>query len=192
VLQSQQRASRLVDQLLALALADEAGAAIQLHRLDLAACARDRLVRLLPQADEAGFELEATGLEAPVWVMGDAALIDGLLANLLDNALRYGRRPGRPGRIRLEVVEAAGRVQLVIEDEGPGIDAGQRESLKLRWRQGRDGQRLGVGSGLGLAIVQRYAELMGASVSLETGIGGQGLRIRVSFPSPQDTTLPPP
>jgi two-component system sensor histidine kinase TctE len=192
VLQSQQRASRLVDQLLAQALADEAGAAIQLQRLDLAACARDRLVRLLPQADKAGFELEAAGLETPVWVMGDAALVDGLLANLLDNALRYGRVPDRPGRIRLEVGMAQGRVQLIVEDDGPGIDAAQRDSLKLRWHQGREGQRLGMGSGLGLAIVQRYAELMQAEFSLEAGTHGRGLRVRVAFPSPKATTLLPP
>jgi two-component system sensor histidine kinase TctE len=192
VLQSQQRASRLVDQLLAVALADEASSAVQLQRLDLAALAREGLLQLLPRADQAGVELEASGLDEPAWVMGDPALIDGLLANLLDNALRYGRTPGTPARLRLEVLRRDGRIELAVCDDGPGLGEAQRESLKGRWRQGRDGTRLGVGAGLGLAIVQRYAALMHADFRLDAGPGGRGLRASVAYPSLDETTLTTP
>ncbi|MFX8242926.1 hypothetical protein ABTL31_19450, partial [Acinetobacter baumannii] len=79
VLGRQQHASRLVDQLLAIALSSETGAVLQLQRVDLAACARDRLLQLLPLADKAGVELEAGGLDEPAWVMAAPALLDGLL-----------------------------------------------------------------------------------------------------------------
>ncbi|MCY4757056.1 sensor histidine kinase [Pelomonas aquatica] len=181
VLESQQRASRLVDQLLAVALASEAEAVVQLRRLDLAAGARDRLLQLLPLADKAGVELEAGGLDEPAWVMADPALVDGLLANLLDNALRYGHRPGKAGRIRLDIGHADGRVVLSVTDQGPGIGAEQREALKARWRQGSDGARLGQGAGLGLSIVQRYAELMQAEFRLDEGDGGAGLKASMAF-----------
>lgn len=193
ILQSQQRASRLVDQLLALALADESGPAVTLSPVDLAACARDRLLQLLPQADQAGVELEAAGLDAPALVWGDAALIDGLLSNLLDNALRYGRLPGQPGHIRLEVRQElqpdGPRVHLSVCDQGPGLAAAERAALKARWRQGPEGTRLGLGAGLGLAIVQRYADLMQARFRLEEGPQGHGLCACVAFMSPTAATL---
>lgn len=184
VLHSQQRASRLVDQLLAVALAHEAGTAVQLKRLDLAACARDRLLQLLPLADQAGIELEASGLDEPAWVVGDTALVDGLLANLLDNALRYGRQAGGGGRVWIELDRTDRHTVLSVCDQGPGIDAAQRATLTSRWRQGADGLARGLGAGLGLAIVQRYAQLMQADFSLDTGEGGRGLRASVAFPSP--------
>ncbi|MFG6485902.1 sensor histidine kinase [Roseateles sp. BYS78W] len=189
VLQSQQRASRLVDQLLALALADEAGAAITLKALDLAALARDQLLHLLPRADKAGAELEASGLDEPAWVSADTALVEGLLANLLDNALRYGRGPAP---IRLELQRGPAWTRLSVIDAGPGIGPAQRESLKARWRQGSDGARLGLGAGLGLAIVQRYAALMHAELQLDSGPDGRGLCASVAFRSLASGTLPPP
>jgi two-component system sensor histidine kinase TctE len=181
VLGRQQHASRLVDQLLAMALASETGAVLQLQRVDLAACARDRLLQLLPLADKAGVELEAGGLDEPAWVMAAPALLDGLLDNLLDNALRYGHQPGAAGQIRLEIARAGGRLLLSVTDRGPGISAEQRDSLKARWRQGSDGARLGQGAGLGLSIVQRYAELMQAEFGLDAGDDGTGLKASVAF-----------
>lgn len=190
ILQSQHRASRQVEQLLAMALADEAGTAVQLKPLDLAACARDVLLRRLPQADAAGFELEATGLDGPAWILADTALVEGLLGNLLDNALRYGRLPGEPGQVLLSLRRLAGQVELGVTDRGPGIPAELRERLKARWAQGAEGTR--QGTGLGLAIVQRYAELLRGEFHLEDGPQGRGLLATVTFPSHPAPTLPPP
>lgn len=183
VLESQQRASRLIDQLLALALADETGAGLPLQRLDLAALARTQLLQLLPRADKAGVELEGSGLDDEAWVLGDTALVEGLLANLLDNALRYGRGAHTPSRIRLAVEQQAGRVELTVSDNGPGISPALRESVKNRWRQGQEGTRLGQGAGLGLAIVQRYAELMNADLQLSDADQGTGLQAGITFPA---------
>jgi two-component system sensor histidine kinase TctE len=192
VLHSQRRASRLVNQLLAIALAEEAGAAVQLKPTDLADLAREQLLQMLPEADRAGVELEAIGLETPAWVMADTALLEGLLGNLLDNALRYGRRPGEAGRVWVELGRTPARTLLSVCDQGPGIHPAQRQALKTRWRQGADGTALGAGAGLGLSIVQRYAALMHADFQLEAGEGGRGLRASVSFPSSAGPALPLP
>jgi two-component system sensor histidine kinase TctE len=189
VLHSQRRASRLVNQLLAIALAEEAGAAVQLKPTDLADRAREQLLQMLPEADRAGVELEAVGLETPAWVMADTALLEGLLGNLLDNALRYGRQPGEPGRVWVELRRTPGRTLLSVCDQGPGMGPAQRQALKTRWRQGTDGTALGVGVGLGLSIVQRYAEVMQADFELAEGDGGVGLRASVAFRSSDGPTL---
>ncbi|MCE4557706.1 sensor histidine kinase [Roseateles cellulosilyticus] len=192
VAQSQQRASRLVDQLLALALADETDAALPLKPLDLADLVRSQLLRVLPRADAAGLELEASGLDAPAWVRGDAALIEGLLGNLLDNALRYGRPAEGGGCLRVDLSRAGARTLLTVSDDGPGLDPAACASLTSRWRQGPEGRRLGQGAGLGLAIVQRYAALMQAHFRLDAGPAGRGLGAVVAFPSCQGMTLPTP
>jgi two-component system sensor histidine kinase TctE len=184
VLLSQQRASRLVDQLLAMALANEAGTAIRLVALDLSQCAREQLLQFLPRADQAGIELEAHGLEDPALVQGDPALIEGLLGNLLDNALRYGHAPGGRGKVWIELRRRPGAVELSVCDQGPGISEAQRQTLSERWQQGPEGTALGLGAGLGLAIVRRYAGLMQAQLRLEPGDGGLGLRASVVFPTP--------
>ncbi len=183
VLQGQQRASRLVDQLLALALADEAQNSRVLQPLDLGRLARELVLQFLARADKAGVELGASGLEARIWVLADPALLEGLLANLLDNALRYGRPASGKPMLSVDLAREGAGVRLSVTDNGPGIAPNQRTALRLRWAQGSAHQRLGVGAGLGLSIVERYAELMQARLSLDDGPQGQGLRASVLFPS---------
>ena len=149
--------------------------------------ARDAVLRVLQRADAAGVDLGARGLDRPVVVQGQAVLIEGVLGNLIDNALRYGRPAGGgpAPRITVEIASGApgeeGSVVLSVVDNGPGIPEAQRTDLLQRWAQGREGERLGQGAGLGLAIVARYAELLGARLVLGTGPDGQGLRVGLVF-----------
>ena len=182
IVASQARASHLVDQLLALALADEAEGSPALEAVALDRVARDVLLQCLPRADAAGVDLGASGLEDPVEVPARAALVEGLLNNLLDNALRYGGGvPGRRPVVTLELARCGGEVLLSVTDNGPGLPASERQRMTQRWAQGPTGERLGEGAGLGLAIVARYAELMHARFELADGPGGQGLRASVAF-----------
>ncbi|AVT11485.1 sensor histidine kinase [Paracidovorax avenae] len=185
---SEARASHLVDQLLALALADEVRGAVPRQPVALDDLARDAVLRFLPRADAAGVDLGARGLDQPVVVQGQTVLIEGVLGNLIDNALRYGRpvQEGVAPRITVEIAQertenGAGEVVLSVVDNGPGIPQGLRTDLMQRWAQGREGERLGQGAGLGLAIVARYAELLGARLVLGTGPDGQGLRVGLVF-----------
>ena len=74
--------------LLALARAAEGGIALTLQPLALHTLVRDVLLRYLPRADALGVDLGAEGLEQAVVVRGNIALVEGILNNLLDNALR--------------------------------------------------------------------------------------------------------
>ena len=188
---SEARASRLVDQLLALARADEASTGIRLETLALDELVSDAVLRFLPRADALGADLGARGIEQPVSVRGDAMLVEGILNNLIDNALRYGRAAdGQPSSVTVEVAQQGGAVRMSVIDGGPGLTAGQRAGLLARWAQGEPGLLLGQGSGLGLAIVARYAELMQARLELGAGPDGRGLAAGVVFapgggPAPQ-------
>lgn len=182
IVQSESRASHLVDQLLALALADEARAAVQLVPLRLDEAVRDTVLRFLARADAAGVDLGAIGLDDPVWVLGDAILLEGVLNNLLDNALRYGRPDaGVPPVITVEIARQGAQTALSVLDNGPGLPAAAVQRLLQRWAQGESGVALRQGAGLGLAIVTQYARVLRATLSLEAGPQGRGLSARLTF-----------
>lgn len=184
IVQSEARASHLVDQLLALALADEARQAMPAQPLALEQLVQEVLLRFLPRADAAGVDLGAEGLEQPCPVRSQPLLIEGILSNLLDNALRYGRPlEGAPARITVTLARNSAALLLQVQDNGPGLDAVQRQRLAQRWVQGSDGERLGAGAGLGLGIVARYAQLLGARLELAPGAGDQGLCVRLVLPA---------
>ena len=178
IAQGEQRASRLVDQLLALARAGEGSAGVKMEDVRLDQLARAVLLRFLPKADGLGVDLGGEGLDEPVTVRGDAGLVEGILGNLLDNALRYGASAAP--RVTVSVARVEAHVVLSVTDNGPGPGGQDPVQLRKRWTQGVAGQRLGAGAGLGLAIVGRYAELLGAAFSLETAPGG-GARAVLRF-----------
>lgn len=184
IVQSEARASHLVDQLLALALADEARQAMPAQPVALEQLVQDVLLRFLPRADAAGVDLGAEGLETPCRIRSQPLLIEGILSNLLDNALRYGHPgAGRVPRITVALQRQGGALQLLVQDNGPGLDSVQRQRLAQRWVQGSDGERLGAGAGLGLGIVARYADLLGARLELGVPAQDQGLCVRLVFPA---------
>ena len=178
IAQSQARASHLIDQLLALALAQEAREVLRPQALRLDEVVRETLLRHLPRADQLGVDLGARGLDSPVSVLAQRALLEGVLDNLIDNALRYGRpTDGGAARVTVDIAPVAeGGWRLSVMDNGPGLPAAERERLLSRWAQGQAGEALGQGSGLGLAIVAEYARILGASLQLEAGEDGCGLR----------------
>ncbi len=187
ILQSEERASHLVNQLLALALADEARDSVKLESVRVDELVRRVLLSFVARADAVGVDLGAAGLDVATSAEASPVLLEGVLANLVDNALRYGRGAA-PATVTVEIERRDAEVLIAITDSGPGLDAEQRESMKRRWTQGLAGVKLGAGAGLGLAIASRYAELMGGSLQLDVGPGGRGVRAVVrlrSGPAPQ-------
>ncbi len=179
---SQVRASRLIDQLLALALADEARESVTLAPVAVNNIARNVLLSYLQRADAQGVDLGAIGLDQAVVALGDAALLEGALNNLIDNALRYGK-PGDASRqsITVKVAQQGDVVLISVTDNGPGIDDALRERLLSRWARGQAGAQYKSGAGLGLAIVARYAVLLGGTLILDTTTGGAGLSATLSL-----------
>ena len=180
IAQSQERASHLIDQLLALALADEAQQQLTHESVALHEVVRDVVMRFLPRADAKQVDLGAVGIEQPLWVQANRALLEGVLNNLLDNALRYGASPSGESRITVSVADAPQAVVLSVMDNGPGVSEAQRQKLSRRWVQGSAGEALKEGSGLGLAIVHEYARLLGATVSMQNE-NPQGWRVSLTF-----------
>ena len=181
---SQERASRLVDQLLALALADEARDTLALGPLRVDEITRNAVLSHLPRADAQEVDLGAIGLDEPVLALGNTVLLEGALNNLIDNALRHGCVGGAAEpAVTVEVRRHAGTVSLSVIDNGPGIDDEHRERQLERWAQGQAGAARG-GAGLGLAIVGRYAAMLGGTLTLDTPPGGRGLSATLTLKTP--------
>ena len=186
IVKSEERASHLMDQLLALAYADEAQQGTPLQALRLDTLVRGVVMRYMPKAMSQSVDLGAEGLDEPVWVMGQAALIEGVVGNLLDNALRHGQPLGGAspcvtiGLARLPHPGTAGagaQVVLSVTDNGPGIDPAQQIRVQARWARSDAQTDVNAGFGLGLSIIKAYAHLLKSRLQWEAGPQGTGLRI---------------
>lgn len=167
----------VTNKLLLLAQAEHADAQARLVPVDLAAAALRCSEQLAALADRRRIDL---GLDAPdtgaAWVRAEPALLDALIANLLDNALRY---TPEGGRVTVGVRRVGAQVELTVDDNGPGIPAEALERVFDRfYRLAGDSE----GTGLGLAIVREVARGCGATVTLQANPGeAHGLRVRVTF-----------
>jgi two-component system, OmpR family, sensor histidine kinase TctE len=118
------------------------------------------------------------GIEATaVSVLADPALLDDLLSNLVDNALKY---TPRGGRVTISAGNHNGRPHLAVEDNGPGIPEAERQRVRQRFY--RMPNSPGHGSGLGLAIVDEIARLHDATVTIGPGADGRGTKVELRFP----------
>ena len=170
------RASHLIEQLLATAQTDPNDTSAALQTIDVAAATRQTIADLFAQAQARQLQLE---LDAPEQVLlaADPARWRMLVRNLLDNAIRYTP----PGGFLLVSIQSTGSAtRFSIEDSGPGIPPGERAQVFERFYRGADNQQ--PGSGLGLAIVKNIAEQHGAHIELDTSRYG-GLKASVIFPT---------
>jgi two-component system sensor histidine kinase TctE len=112
-------------------------------------------------------------------VQGQALLLHEMLANLVDNALRY---TPQGGAVILRVQENAGSVTLEVEDNGPGIAAAEHERVFVPFYRAAATLEINpAGHGLGLAIVRDIATLHNATISLDAPTTNTGLKVRISF-----------
>ena len=172
------RATRLVEQLLALARQEGAGEGAELVSLDLTALARNALADAEPEAARHAIALTLDAPTAHVVLRADEAALAVLLRNLLGNALRH-TSPG--GQVRVGVREEASVIDLTVEDSGPGIAPDERARVLDRFY--RVPGTPGHGSGLGLAIVRAIAERHGAALTLDASPTLGGLRVMLRWPA---------
>jgi two-component system sensor histidine kinase TctE len=170
-----QATSRLASQLLSLARAEPA-ADVRTETIDLGALARETCTTLVPDALAHGADLgfEDLGSEP---IHGQPLLIRELLANLIDNSVRYAPH----GTVTVGVRQDGPDVVLSVEDDGPGIPGDERSKVFERFYRVRGTP--GDGAGLGLSIVREIAQRYRGSVTLLDGAGGKGLRVEVRFPA---------
>jgi len=124
-------------------------------------------------AEEQGVTL-ATKIDGDPRTLGDKDLLASALANLLDNALKYG---GRTVTIEVHASPQTETVTLIVRDDGPGIPAEEREKVIQRFYRLNHSV---AGSGLGLSIVAAIAHLHGATLHLEDA--APGLLVRIVLP----------
>ncbi len=182
----------MVNGMLTLAKADS-GDGIPKEPVDLAAVARDVVVHVRDRAAQKGLVLEARG-EREAFVAGDPALLRQVVANLVDNALKFTER----GSITVVVSADLSSVTLAVEDTGPGIDEDLADRLFDRFfRSDLSHSRTVEGTGLGLAIVRSIARVHDGVVGAKLRPGG-GAAFLVTLPrlrTPSSSNLhdrPPP
>lgn len=145
----------------------EAGAQRADARFDLAAVVRDVAELYEPVAEERGiaFSVEADG---EAIVDGQRELIAQALANVLDNAIKYGAATGSPqsgGAINVRLSAQGDVARIVIADRGPGIRPEDRERVFKRFVR-LESSRSQPGSGLGLSLAAAVARLHGGELTL--------------------------
>jgi two-component system sensor histidine kinase TctE len=167
--------SHLTTQLLVLARSEPIDGGYELRPVDLCKLAKETCMDWVPKALQRHMELSFEGSERSVYVRGDEVLLRELLANLLDNAICYGRDRGN---ITVKV-EPYPSPRLSVEDDGPGIPVVEMDRIFERFY--RIPGSSGDGCGLGLPIVKEIADLHKARLELNRASAEGGTRIELVF-----------
>ncbi|MEA2229924.1 MAG: hypothetical protein QOF04_3554 [Solirubrobacteraceae bacterium] len=165
---------RLIQALLTLART-EAGVTRR-DAADLADAARIAVAQIASEASAAHLDLRETLAPAPV--EGDRRLLERLVANLVENAVRHNR-PG--GMVEVRTSSDARRSVVEVRNDGDVVPPGAVDSLLQPFQRLDRGAR-GDGAGLGLSIVRSVAEAHGGEVTLQARPSG-GLVVKVSLPA---------
>lgn len=143
--------------------------------VDLGALLREVVELYMPLAEEARLALSVHVPAGVTAVLGDRRLITQLLANLVENAIQHA---SGGTAVRVGADDNADAVRVWVEDDGPGIPAGEREAVFRRFYR-LDRSRRTRGNGLGLAMVRAIAELHGGHAAIvESALG---VRAEVTF-----------
>jgi two-component system OmpR family sensor kinase len=169
------RLERLAEDLLVLARSDQGRLPLRRSALSVGRLLTDVAERFRPEAAEANRALE---VEAPdgLELVGDAVRLEQALGNLVENSLRHGE-----GAIRLSALEANGRVELHVVDQGTGFPPEFLAGAFQRFTRA-DEARSGNGVGLGLAIVDVIARAHAGSAHAANREAG-GADVWLSLPS---------
>ncbi len=171
------RMVRLIDDIMNLSRLDEGGADMQRAELDLYKIAIEAVGSLENEAKQAGVGFEISGESAVI--VGVPQLINGIVLNLCDNAIKYNRENGKVG---VSVTNEDGSVILSVADTGIGIPGEHQSRVFERfYRVDKSHSKEVGGTGLGLSIVKHSAKLHGAKIEMQS-MYGVGTTITLRFP----------
>ncbi len=180
--------SRMVDDLLDVSRITSGKVELRRARVDL----REVVASALEQTEPAlrqRMPPQLTMPGSPVIVMGDSLRLTQVVCNLLTNAAKFSTGEERIG---LELRQAGGLLQLVVDDDGIGIAPDLLPRIFERFVQGEQPlQRARGGLGLGLAIARNLVELHGGTIRAESAGTGRGSRFIVTLPEVSVAGLPP-
>jgi two-component system sensor histidine kinase TctE len=169
----------LANRLLTLARIEHGSEAAALAPLSLTGLVREVALELAVPAVQKRIDL-ALEADDGVMVLGQALMLHELVANLVDNAIRY---TPTGGTVLLHVCLVPGGVLLAVQDSGPGIAPAERDKVFAPFYRAQATMEANPGgTGLGLSIVRDIVAVHGARLTLDDGPGGTGLTVRVVFP----------
>lgn len=163
----------LIDDIMRLSKLDEGAPDAQMQIVNLGEIAKEAAERMRPVAEKQGIALAVEGDDS--LVTGARALLEEMVRNLVDNAIKYNVEKGS---VRVSVKNGC----LTVEDTGIGVDQRDQQKIFERfYRVDKSRSREAGGTGLGLSIVKHIAQLHNAQISLSSELG-KGTKISVRFP----------
>ena len=175
-----QRLIALVHDIIRLSKLDEGdGGDETMERISVSEIAEDVVSRLRKRAESFSVQLEFKA-EDPGFINGSDLLLDEMIANLTDNAIKYNRKGGKASIV---VRREGEEVVLTVSDTGIGIPDEDKDRVFERfYRVDKSRSRASGGTGLGLSIVRHSAMMLHGSIALKSKLG-EGTEITVRFPS---------
>ncbi len=173
-----QRLLGLIDDILRLSQLDENSIPREKQAVDLSAVAAQVVDRLLPNAAERSVTL--TARLSPCRVLGVAQILDEMVYNLVENAIKYNKEGGE---VFVTLEKEGTKLRLTVRDTGIGIpDADRPRVFERFYRVDKSHSKEIGGTGLGLSIVKHGAAFHGATLTLDSTLG-QGTVISILFPA---------
>ena len=177
--------SALVDALLDVSRLDAGAMKPELQQVDVSAIAQRIANEYRPSAERKGIELKV--LDCRAACRTDPLLLDRMLRNLVDNAIKYTDR----GSVSIDLRSEGSAVRITVADTGEGIPASERERIFEEFYQIGNAERDRTkGLGLGLAIVRRIGKLLGTDVEVASEVGrGSAFAFRLPVASGATTAV---
>ena len=178
IYEESQRLVTLVDDILNLSRLDEADVQLEREDFDLSSLARDVAGRLKASAKKNGVVITVIGDKAEI--NGVKSIVDEMVFNLVDNAVKYNKQNGR---VTVTVDRSSDGTALTVTDTGIGIPQADVDRVFERfYRVDKSHSKEIGGTGLGLSIVKHGAAFHNAKVSLQS-TEGEGTTVRLVFPN---------
>jgi signal transduction histidine kinase/ActR/RegA family two-component response regulator len=172
--------SRLIEDMLDLARIEQGKLVLSVGPTEMARVVEAALEAVRPAADAKAIRLQPV-LDSQATIVGDPDRLQQVVWNLLSNAIKF---TPRDGRVQVRLRRELSYVELVVADDGQGIDAAFLPLVFDRFRQA-DAKisRKAGGLGLGLAIVRSIVELHGGRITAESDGEGRGATFTVRLPT---------
>lgn len=171
------RLLELIDSVISLSRLEDSSAIKTFENLELYGMTEDLIEQLRFSAKEKSVELSIEG--SPLQVRGDRRMIQDLIFNLIDNAIKYNRVGGS---VDVSISDEGSYGVITVSDTGIGIPRDDVERVFERfYRVDRSRSRKAGGTGLGLAIVKHIVEYHGGSVVLHSEVN-KGTTVAVKLP----------